>query len=84
MTMSPARSLVFGIARRVPPSEYYKVVIEHVDHVRICKMIFTYYCRENDTSDDNFLDDVICHYGQVIIRTVFPQPARARIARQFP
>ena len=34
-------------------------------------MIFTYHRRENDTSADNFLDDVICHYGQVIIQTVF-------------
>ena len=47
MTMSPARSLVFGIARRVPPSEYSKVIIEHVDHVWICKMIFTHHCREH-------------------------------------
>ena len=28
-------------------------------------MIFTYYRRENDTLADNFLDDMICHYGQV-------------------
>ena len=70
MTMSPARSLVFGIARRVPPSEYSKVIVEHIGRVRICKMIFTYHRRENDTSADNFLDDVICHYGQVITQTV--------------
>ena len=57
--MSPVRRLVFGIARRVPPSEYSKVIIEHVDRVRFCKMIFTYHRRENDTSADNFLDDVI-------------------------
>ena len=71
MTVSPARSLVFGIARRAPFSEYSKVIIEHLNPVRICKMIFTYHRRENDTSADNFLDDVICHYGRVIIRTVF-------------
>ena len=84
MTMSPARSLVFGIARRVPPSEYSKVIIEHVDRVRICKMIFTYHRRENDTSADNFLDDVIRHYGRVIIGTVFLRPATTHIARRFP
>ena len=34
-------------------------------------MIFTYHRRENDTSADNFLDDVICHYSQVIIQSIF-------------
>ena len=84
MMMSPARGLVFGIARRVPPSEYSKVIIKHVDRVRICKMIFTYHRRENDTSADNFLNNMTCPYGRVIIRTVFLQPATSRIARQFP
>ena len=87
MTMSPARSLVFDIARRVPPSEYSKVIIEHVDRVRICKMIFIYHRRENDISQtysaDNFLD-VTCHYDRVIIRTIFLRPATMHIARWFP
>ena len=39
--MSPARSIVFGIARRVPPPNTPKWFIEHVDRVQICKMIFT-------------------------------------------
>ena len=70
MTISPARSLVFGIARRVPPSEYSNVIIEHVGRVRICKTIFTYHRRENDTSAENFLNVMTCPYGRVIIRTV--------------
>ena len=52
-------------------SEYSKVIIGHVGLVRICKMIFTYHRRENDTSADNFLNNVTCPYGRVIIRTVF-------------
>ena len=88
MRMSLARSLVFGIARRVPPSEYSKVIIEHVGRVQICKMIFTYRHRENDISQmqyaDNFLDNATCHQGQVIIRAIFPQPAAAYIGRRFP
>ena len=35
-------------------SEYSKVIIKHLNRVRICKMIFTYHRRENDTSADNF------------------------------
>ena len=52
-------------------SEYSKVIIEHVDRVRFCKMIFIYHRRENDISQmysaDNFLDSATCHQGQVAI-----------------
>ena len=42
MTMSPARSLVFGIARRVPSPNSPRLFTEHVGRLWICKMIFTY------------------------------------------
>ena len=35
-------------------------------------MIFAYHRRENDISADNFLDDVIGHYGRDIIQNRFP------------
>ena len=69
-------------------SEYSKVIIERFDRVRICKIIFICHRRENDISQmqsaDNFLDNAMCHFGRVIIRTVFLQPATAHIARRFP
>ena len=73
---------VFGIARRVPSPNTPRLLSNTWTVSGSAKMIFTYHRRENDTSSDNFLDGVICHYGRVIIRTVFPQPATARTSCQ--
>ena len=74
--MSPARSLVFGIARRVPPSEYSNVIVEHVDHGRICKMIFTHHCREHSINPFCWqsLYVVPLHRGLVQHEPGFPAP----------
>ena len=85
MTMSPARSLVFGIARRVPPSEYSKVIIEHIDRVRICKMIFTHHCREHSINPFCWqsLYVVPLHRGLVQHEPAFLAPPRLALRGGF-
>ena len=85
MTVSPARSLVFGIARRVPPSEYSKVISEHVDRVRTCKMIFTHHCREHSINSFCWqsLYIVPLHRGLVQHEPAFPAPPRLELRDDF-
>ena len=81
MTMSPARSLVFGIARRVPPFEYSKVIIEHVGRVRICKMIFTYPSINPVCWKSLYVGPL--HRGQVQHEPASPAPPRLALRGGF-
>ena len=47
MMMSPARSLVFGIARRVPLFEYSKIIFGRNERVRICNTGTTHTAAES-------------------------------------